>query len=106
MASRFSELLEALNKGEPIDYECKSRLEEHLVACINKTGKDNLGDPRSRAEELLQIHAEQMVNMTGGTGESGGGSATLNIAERYIPIPVGEPVEKIIFNTSLSSINY
>ena len=64
--TRLEELLGALNAGEPIEYDCKSRLEEHLVACINKTGKDGLGDPKCRAEELLQVHAEQMKNGTGG----------------------------------------
>ena len=100
MKTRLEELLEALNKGEPINYECRSRLEEHLVACINKTGIGSLGDPRCRAEELLQVHAEQMAN---GGGSSGGGIVTIEReAGGLQAVPNTGVVEKIVFNTSLT----
>ena len=95
--SRFEELLESLNKGEPIVYEPRSRLEEHLVAIINKEGKEGLGEPRSRAEELLQIHAEQCAN-----GGLGGGSVVIE-ESAATAVPNEGYVENIYFNTSLTS---
>lgn len=59
--SRLETLLRKLVKGEKLDgWVCQSRIEEHLLACINKTGIANLKEPTSRLEELLQLLAFQM----------------------------------------------
>ena len=63
MASKLEELLKILNNGGTLDnYVPTSRLEKHLIACINKTGCDNLKDPTCRAEALLQIYAKKCKN--------------------------------------------
>lgn len=59
--SRFEELMQKILNGEKIDdWECQSRMEEHLLACVNKSGLTGLGKPITRAEELLQLLAIQM----------------------------------------------
>lgn len=67
--TRVEILLDALNNNETIDnWVCRSRLEEHLIACINKTGIEGLSTPRCRLEELLQVLAVTLKE--GGTGDS------------------------------------
>lgn len=70
--TRVEILLDALNNNETIDnWVCRSRLEEHLIACINKTGIEGLGAPRCRLEELLQVLAVSLKeggNAGGSTG--------------------------------------
>lgn len=59
--SRFEILMNKILNGEKInDWVCQSRLEEHLLACVNKTGTTGLQKPKCRAEELLQLLAVQM----------------------------------------------
>ena len=95
--SRVEELLEQLDSEGKIDYEPQSRVEEALVACINKTGKAGCScEPQSRIEELLQVHAEQMCN-------GGGGSAKVSyIGNGNGPVPNTGYIDNIIFNTSVS----
>ena len=87
--SNLEYLLEQLINGEGLtDFVPRSRMEEHLLAIINNTGIENLGSPRSRAEVLLQVLAEQGV---------GGGGAIIEIstAEEMDALLVAENVGKI-----------
>lgn len=77
--TRFEELVQKLINGETIDnWECNSRLEECLLACINKSGVANLGEPRSKMEELLHVFAEQLSSniMPDGTNDTTDATAT------------------------------
>lgn len=59
--TRLERMLAKLISGEQItDWKCQSRLEEHLLACINKIGIASLNTPTSRLEELLQVLAVEM----------------------------------------------
>lgn len=70
--SRFEYLLQKLINGETVDdWEPQSRMETHLLACINKTGIEGLGEPQSRAEELLQMLAIA-IQVTGDGGIDAG----------------------------------
>lgn len=52
--SRNEELLRAILNGETLaDFTPKSRVEEYLKACINKSGVENLPTPISRIDALL-----------------------------------------------------
>lgn len=64
--SRSEELIQKLINGESIDnYCCRSRLEEYLIACINKTGSAGCPVPRSRIEVLLKEYADCCNQPTG-----------------------------------------
>lgn len=91
--SRVETLLEQLDSEGEIKWESQSRVEECLVACINKTGKAGCScEPQSRVEELLQVHAEQCANMSGG----GDGTAMLvSTAEEMDTLLVEENLGKI-----------
>lgn len=63
--TRLELLLEQLiNNGTIEGWECRSRLEEYLVACINKTDMDANYEPRSRLEELLKLLVVSIKNNT------------------------------------------
>ena len=74
--TRVEILLDALDNNETIDnWECHSRLEEHLIACINRTGIEGLGAPRCYLEELLQ---ELAVLLKEGGSMPGGSTVDVN----------------------------
>jgi hypothetical protein len=67
--SRLETLLNALIKGETIDFEPQSRMEEYLKNCINKAGVEGLPTPQSRVDALLYSLADKL------SGSGGGGSS-------------------------------
>ena len=74
--TRLEILLEQLiNNGSIEGWECRSRLEEYLVACINKTDLSSDYVPRSRLEELLKLLLVSIKNNSSdGTTSGGSGS--------------------------------
>lgn len=71
--SRVETLLNALIKGETIDFEPQSRMEEYLKNCINKTGVEGLPTPQSRVDALLYSLADKL------SGSGGSGSDTVGV---------------------------
>ena len=69
MKTRIETLLNAVINGDTIEFTPRSRMEEYLKNCINKAGIEGLPDPRSRADALLYMLAENISS-----GGSGGGS--------------------------------
>ena len=65
MNSRFEDLVTALLKGETVDIEPRSRIEQCLKNCIDRTGTDGLPAPQSRVEALLWQLAEQLEDGSG-----------------------------------------
>lgn len=52
---RLNYLMQRLIKGDKLNnWHSLNRLEEYLVACINRSGIENLGAPLNRYEELLE----------------------------------------------------
>ena len=83
MSSRFEHLLQALLNGEGLDdFKPLSRIEECLINCCRRIGRDGLPEPHSRAEFLLQELADQLAS-----GDSGGiipsGSITITENGEY-----------------------
>ena len=77
MTSRLETLLNAVINGETIEFTPRSRMEEYLKNCINKAGIDGLPDPRSRADALLYMLAENISS----SGSGGGSSDTAAIRD-------------------------
>ena len=64
--SRSEELIQKLINGESVEnWCCHSRLEEYLIACINKTGSQGCPVPKSRIEVLLKEYADCCNQPTG-----------------------------------------
>lgn len=83
MSSRFEHLLQALLNGESLDdFKPLSRIEECLINCCRRIGRDGLPEPHSRAEFLLQELADQLAS-----GDTGGiiptGSITITENGEY-----------------------
>ena len=68
MHSRIEELLTKLINGDTVSFTPLSRNEQYLKACCNKSGTNELPEPRSRIEALLYRLAEEI--------SKGGGSDT------------------------------
>lgn len=78
MSSRFEDMVNALLKGEHVDFDPHSRLEEYLQACINGTTAD-LPTPISRSEILLYQLAVKIASGGGGSNiPTYSGSHTVN----------------------------
>lgn len=76
------ELSEDMLNGEQVyDSEPKSRFEEYLMSCCDKSGCDNLPEPRSRVGALLYRLAEQLSNE--GAGKEGADGKTPYIQDGY-----------------------
>lgn len=65
--SEFSNALKQVQNGQKVtSYGCETNEEKHLLALVNKSGIEGLGYPNSRKEELLQLLAVSVQNLSGG----------------------------------------
>ena len=61
METRIETILNAVINGETIEFEPRSKCEEYLKNCVNKSGATGLPEPESRLDALLYRLSEVMV---------------------------------------------
>ena len=67
MDTRIETILNAIINGETIEFEPRSKCEEYLKNCVNKTGTIGLPEPESRLDALLYRLSEVMMGGFNGT---------------------------------------
>ena len=75
--NEFNNALKQVQNGEKVTcYGCETNEEKHLMALVNKSGIEGLAYPSSRKEELLQLLAVSVQNLSGGSS----GGTEINVA--------------------------